>query len=200
VLTLAFDTATSVATTALVRNGETLGERTGSPGRILEDIDGLLDDAGAEPTELRRIAVGTGPGSFTSLRLGLAAARALALALDLEVAGVSTLDALVAGTPGALPVIDARRREVFTLIEDKPVAISPERLSNKLLQGGVCVGDGAVRYREALEAAGAEVPPDDSPLHVPHASLHARLARDFGPAELVEPIYVRVPDADKARA
>jgi tRNA threonylcarbamoyladenosine biosynthesis protein TsaB len=200
VLTLAFDTATSVATTALVRNGETLGERTGPPGRFLEDIDSLLDEAGAEPTELRRIAVGTGPGSFTSLRLGLAAARALALALDLDVAGVSTLDALAAGAPGALPVIDARRREVFTLIEGKPVAIGPEPLSNTVLQSRICVGDGAIRYRAILEAGGADVPPDSSPVHVPHASLHARLAREYGPAELVEPIYVRVPDADRARA
>jgi hypothetical protein len=50
-----------------------------------------------------------------------------------------------------------------------------------------------------FEEAGAEIPPDDSELHVPRASVHARLARDFGPAELVEPIYVRVPDADKLR-
>jgi tRNA threonylcarbamoyladenosine biosynthesis protein TsaB len=65
------------------------------------------------------------------------------------------------------------------------------------LQGRICVGDGAVRYRDELEAAGAEVPPDDSELHIPRAALHARLARDFGPAELVEPIYVRAPDADR---
>jgi hypothetical protein len=51
-----------------------------------------------------------------------------------------------------------------------------------------------------LEAAGAEIPPDDSELHVPRASVHARLATDFGPAELVEPIYVRVPDADRKRS
>ena len=83
------------------------------------------------------------------------------------------------------------------LVDGEPVAVGPEGLSNSLLQGRICVGDGAVRYREVLEAAGAEVPPDDSELHVPRAALHARLARDFGPAELVEPIYVRAPDADR---
>jgi hypothetical protein len=62
------------------------------------------------------------------------------------------------------------------------------------------VGDGTVRYREVLEEAGAHVPADDSDLHVPRASVHARLASHFGPAELVEPIYVRVPDADRKRA
>ncbi len=196
-LILAFDTATNVATSALVEDGVTLGERAGLPGRLLEDVNELLEQADASPTELRRLAVGTGPGSFTGLRIGLAAARALALALDVRVAGVSTLDVLAAGAPGSLPVIDARRREVFTLVEGQPVAISPDGLSASLLQGRICVGDGAVRYREVLEAAGAEIPPDDSELHLPRASIHARLARSFGPAEEVEPIYVRAPDADK---
>jgi tRNA threonylcarbamoyladenosine biosynthesis protein TsaB len=199
VLTLAFDTATNVATSALLEDGKLLGERTGTAKRLLEDVDALLAENDAEPDELERIVVGTGPGSFTSLRMGLAASRTLAFALDAQVAGVSTLDALAAGAPAALPVIDARRREVFTLIDGKPVAALPNELSNTVLQGRVCVGDGAVRYRDVLEAAGAEIPPDDSDLHVPRASVHARLARDFGPAELVEPVYVRVPDADKAR-
>ncbi|HEY3051715.1 MAG TPA: tRNA (adenosine(37)-N6)-threonylcarbamoyltransferase complex dimerization subunit type 1 TsaB [Gaiellaceae bacterium] len=198
-LTLAFDTATNVATSALLEDGKLLGERTGTPARLLENVDDLLTSADAEPSELRRIVVGTGPGSFTGLRMGLAASRALAFALDAQVAGVSTLEALAAGAPAALPVIDARRREVFTLIDGEPVATSPNDLGNTVLQGRVLVGDGAVRYRDVLEEAGAEIPPDHSELHVPRASVHARLARDFGPAELVEPVYVRAPDADKLR-
>jgi tRNA threonylcarbamoyladenosine biosynthesis protein TsaB len=197
VLILAFDTATTVATSALVRDGETLAERVSIPARVLEDVDALLREAGVDATGLDGIAVGTGPGSFTSLRMGLAAARALAFALELPVAGVSTLDALAAGAPAALPVVDARRREVFTLVDGDPVAVRPEGLSNSLLQGAFCVGDGAVRYRQILESAGAEVPPADSELHIPRASLHAGLARGFGSAELVEPIYVRAPDADR---
>ena len=125
-LTLAFDTATNVATSALLEDGKLLGERTGLPARLLEDVDDLLTSADAEPDELQRIVVGTGPGSFTSLRMGLAAGRALAFALDVQVAGVSTLEALAAGAPAALPVIDARRREVFTLIDGNPVA-TPSR-------------------------------------------------------------------------
>jgi tRNA threonylcarbamoyladenosine biosynthesis protein TsaB len=62
----------------------------------------------------------------------------------------------------------------------------------------VCVGDGAVLYRATLETAGAVIPPDEDERHVPRARFHAQLAGEFGPAELVEPIYVRVPDADRA--
>jgi tRNA threonylcarbamoyladenosine biosynthesis protein TsaB len=194
-LVLAFDTATGVATSAVVQDGEALAERASTPTRVLEDVDELLREAAIEPASLDALVVGTGPGSFTGLRMGLAAARGLAFALELPVAGVSTLDALAAGAPGALPVIDARRHEVFTLVDGEPVARPPTEL--ELEPGTRCVGDGAVRYRSDLEALGAEIPPDDSELHVPRASLHPRLARDFGPAEEVEPIYVRAPDADR---
>ena len=196
-LILAFDTATSVATSALVRDGDVLGERASAPVSVLEDVDALLLEAGVEPGELDVLAVGIGPGSFTGVRLGLAAARGLALALDLPVAGVSTLDALAAGAPDAVPVIDAKRREIFTRMEGEIVAVPAAAFE---APGRTCVGDGAVRYREHLERTGAEVPPDDSELHLPRARFHALLAHDFGPAELVEPVYVRAPDADRMLA
>ncbi len=196
-LTLAFDTATSVATSALVRDGESVAERASSAVRVLADADELLRAAGAEPDDISALAVGTGPGSFTGLRLGLAAARALAFSLDVGVAGVSTLDALAAGAPGALPVVDAGRREVFTLVDGRPAVLAPQELS--IEPGTVCVGDGAVRYRQVFEARGAEVPDGDDERHLPRARFHAALAREFGPAENVEPLYLRVPDVEKPR-
>jgi tRNA threonylcarbamoyladenosine biosynthesis protein TsaB len=190
VLILAFDTATRVATSALVRDGEVLGERVATAVTVLADVDELLREAGMEPGDLGGVVVGTGPGSFTGVRIGVATARGLALALGIPLAGVSTLDALSAGAPGALPVIDARRREVFVPL--RPAA--PEELE---VDGVLCVGDGAVRYREVLERHGAEIPPDDDERHLPHARHHAALARDFGPPGAVEPLYLRVPDAER---
>jgi tRNA threonylcarbamoyladenosine biosynthesis protein TsaB len=199
VLILAFDTATERATSALVWDGEVLGELESRPVTLLEDVDALLRRGGVRRAQLQGLAVGTGPGSFTSLRMGLATARALAFALDLPVAGVSTLAALAAGAPtGATPVVDARRREVFTLGAAGPRAVAPAEL--EVEPGTVCVGDGAVRYRAVLEGKGALVPPDESELHRPRARFHALLARDFGRADLVEPLYVRVPDAEAAAA
>ena len=102
---------------------------------------------------------------------------------------------LASWQPDAYPVIDARRREVFV---EGPRAISPDDLV--LEPGALCVGDGAVRYRATLERLGAEVPPDDDERHVPHARLHAALARAYDAVETIEPIYARLPDAELPRA
>ena len=189
-LILAFDTATDTATSALVADGVTLGERRTRPQSLLADVDVLLVAAGLAPSDLDAIVVGTGPGSFTGTRIGLAVARGLALSLDLPVAGVSTLDALAAAAPRAFPVVDARRGEVFVR---GPLAVRPGELD--MPPGSVCIGDGARRYRDVLVERGAEVPPDGSDLHVPRASLHASLAGAYGAADEVLPVYVRAPDA-----
>ena len=189
-LILAFDTATERATSALVDDGEVLGERVSRASTLLADVDALIRQAGAHPGDLTGLAVGIGPGSFTGIRIGLAVARGLALALAVPAAGVSTLDALAAGAPGATPVIDAKRREVFL---PGPTAVAPEAV--EVEPGATYVGDGAVRYRDIFEQAGAIVPPDDDERHLPRARFHVRLAGELGPVELVEPLYVRLPDA-----
>ncbi|HKS79625.1 MAG TPA: tRNA (adenosine(37)-N6)-threonylcarbamoyltransferase complex dimerization subunit type 1 TsaB [Gaiellaceae bacterium] len=200
-LTLAFDTATAVATSALVDTGpnghlEVLGERCSRAQTLLEDVDALLRQAGAHPSELDRLAVGVGPGSFTGVRIGLAVARGVALSLELPGAGVSTLAALAAGAPGALPVVDAKRREVFTLLDGEPRVLAPQELP--VAAGTVCVGDGAKRYRALLEEHGADVPADEDECHLPRARFHAALAGEAGPVDELEPLYLRVPDADRS--
>jgi tRNA threonylcarbamoyladenosine biosynthesis protein TsaB len=196
VLILAFDTATHDATSAVVLDGEVVAERRSQAVTVLADCDALLRQGGFHLGDVGALAVGVGPGSFTGVRIGLAAARAIAFACDLPAAGVSTLAALAANRRGALPVVDARRKEVFVLRDGVPVVLAAEELVPS--PGTVCIGDGAVRYRPLLEAHGAEVPPDDDAAHVPWARHHAVLATGFGPADALEPLYLRVPDAEKA--
>ena len=129
--------------------------------------------------------------------MGLVTARTLAFSLGVPTAGVSTLDTLAAGSPGAVPVLDARRGEVFTRASGAPVVVSPEDL--QVEPGTRYVGDGAVLYRAAIEAAGGVVPDDESDEHVPWARNLAGLATDFGSADTLEPLYLRVPDAEKNR-
>ena len=181
----AFDTATTVSTCAVVRDGELLGVRRAEARSVLAAADELMRSVGIELDELDGIVVGTGPGSFTSIRMGLATARGLALALDVPVAGVSTLYAFAGGQP----VIDARRGEVFT---DGPRCPAPEDLD---VDGVRLIGDGAIRYRELFEAAGAAIPADDDPVHLPAAERLVAYVTSYGPAEAIEPLYLRPPDA-----
>jgi tRNA threonylcarbamoyladenosine biosynthesis protein TsaB len=99
-------------------------------------------------------------------------------------------------------VIDARRGEVFALGPDfGPLALAPEDLAARLQPGAMAVGDGAVRFREQLERAGAVVPADDSPLHRVSALEVARLGAEREPADrdALLPDYRREPDAKPRR-
>ena len=176
---LAFDTATAFGAVCAVRPDRR--GRAARAGDLLVAVDGLVED----PALIEGIVVGCGPGSFTSIRIGLAAARALALALDVPVAGASTLEAFAGGSP----VIDARRGEVFST---GPRVCRPEELD---VAGQTLVGDGAIRYRDLFEELGATIPPDDDDAHLPDTLLLVERAGAFGAAELVEPLYVRDPDA-----
>ncbi|HEY8236399.1 MAG TPA: hypothetical protein VIF85_07165, partial [Gaiellaceae bacterium] len=88
-------------------------------------------------------------------------------------------------------------REVFTLVDGNPAVAAPDEL--RIEAGTTCVGDGAVRYREVLEALGATIPQRESELHLPRARFHVELAREFVDPETVEPLYLRLPDAEQAR-
>jgi len=219
---LALDTATPATTVALALADEKLlthrhepgpGERPGHVSELLPLALALLDEAGIGFAQLDRIAVGVGPGTFTGLRIGVATARALAHAHALPLVGVSTLRSLTAGggaeAPAVLAVLDARRGEAFAAAWAgeravlEPAALTPEALAEAaatLPAGTLAVGDGAVKFRTVLEAAGVVVPTDDSAAHRVEAAVHARLAAGMEPeaSDAVLPAYLRLPDAELA--
>jgi tRNA threonylcarbamoyladenosine biosynthesis protein TsaB len=205
---------------------ERLDERPGHAAELLPAVASCLEAAGLDWTELDAIAVGVGPGMFTGLRIGVATARGLAVSTGAELRPVSSLVALAAGTtvdagPDAaasghggagstLAAIDARRGEVFAALYDgattvwEPFAAAPETVAGRLRDAGIAplaVGDGAVRFRDVLEAAGAMVPEASAQAHVVRGLSICRLAATVAPApvEAVLPDYLRLPDA-KPRA
>jgi tRNA threonylcarbamoyladenosine biosynthesis protein TsaB len=204
---LGLDTATAGTAVALWapdgpeierRDDPPPGARPAHAAKLLALVEEVLAETeGWDAVE--RIAVGVGPGSFTGLRLGIATARGLAQARDLPLVAVSSLAALAAGASADVAVIDARRGEVFAAAPQRfePVALKPEALAARIEPDWLAVGDGAVRFREPLERAGAVIPADDAPAHRVSALQVCRLGALAEPADrdALLPDYRREPDA-----
>jgi tRNA threonylcarbamoyladenosine biosynthesis protein TsaB len=219
---LGVDTATSDTAVAVVRDGEVLAERlveAGADGRprhaasLLGEVEAAVEGAGGWDG-IGRIGVGVGPGTFTGLRIGISTVRALAQGRGLPVAAVDSLAALAHGIGAAtaggrdrLTLIDARRGEVFAALERSgqrlwpPFVSTPEALCERLAELAeppIGAGDGSLRFRGLLEAAGVVVPGDADPAHRMAGRDVCALAEGAtaGAAELVKPIYLRRPDAE----
>lgn len=157
------------------------------------------------------VAVGTGPGSFTGLRIGISTARALGAALPVDLRGVGTLDTLASGagerSGEVAAVIDGRRGEVFAAVYEadgspltEPAVSSPQELARLLASRErpvLAVGSGALRFRGELVESGVMVPDAGDPVHrVGPRPLCAIAAAGRGSADL-SPRYLRAPDAER---
>lgn len=173
-LILAFDTATPHLAVVLARDGSVLAAREDAMAgrshaeKINVYIGEVLREAGREMRELDAVAVGTGPGSYTGLRIGLSAAKGLCYALDKRLIGMPTLEVLVAqamageklgrGNAVLWPMVDARRMEVYTgayagegrpLGETAPLILDEAWDAAQREYGQACVfGDGADKAAE----------------------------------------------------
>jgi tRNA threonylcarbamoyladenosine biosynthesis protein TsaB len=222
-IVLCFDTATPDTVVALGRGAgggspgqfpierrhtPGVGERPGHASQLLALCGEALRQAELRFGDVERIGVGVGPGTFTGLRIGVATARALAQSCGAQLVAVSTLQALAAGAAADGPVLaclDARRGEAFTAgwhdgaAVHPAAATRPEDLAELVGEGWLVVGDGALRFRAQLEAAGAVVPGAEDPRHhVGGAALHAlALAAEPVGRDALVPEYVRAPDAQE---
>ena len=227
---LAIDTALEACSVAVfdtahadARAQETLPMQRGHAEILMPLIARMLDRAELEAADLDRIAVTTGPGSFTGLRVGIAAAQGLAFGTSRPIVGISALDALgvagLEGREGSTVVgvwMEAGRGEVFAaryLVapEDlfgvrsagEAIAALPEEVALAWATGGPAVsnwiGDGVVRYREAIPSVDAVAP---TPLLAPLVARLGTLAAAAGKAgapHALRPVYVRPADVELAR-
>lgn len=166
---LAIDTSSFPASVAVTDGEYILGEYVIRNQRkhsqnIMPMVDSVLGGLDMDISEIDVFAVTVGPGSFTGLRIGISTIRAFAQAMKKPVVGISTLEALAYNFAGAagtiIPMLDARRDEVFTAAYDgdkavlEPCVMTVCEIAELFADGNtIYTGDGAIKHRLEILAA-----------------------------------------------
>jgi tRNA threonylcarbamoyladenosine biosynthesis protein TsaB len=224
-LVLALDSSHMTGSVSVTSGAETVHEivfdaSDTHSATLMPAVDRCLEAAGSKIRDIDLFVTVIGPGSFTGLRIGLATVKGFAAVARRPVAAVGSLEmiaaALTSGGPFIVPVIDARRGEVYTALYDisgsppreilPPFASAPDSLAARIGESGhagrlVVAGSGVEKYRGELERSFPAGTVFSGPLWaLPTASLAAALAlgREAVPyarLSALEPLYVRPPDA-----
>jgi len=151
---LAFDTSTASCSVAVCQDDRLLAERyeempRGQSEALVPMIDAVLKEAELKPENIDLLAVSTGPGAFTGVRIGLATARALALALNCPLIGVSTFEALVHGLDDPIddPINEPMGRQILCIIDTKRGDVFAQQFDSDL----ATVGDASVMSYEDVQ-------------------------------------------------
>jgi tRNA threonylcarbamoyladenosine biosynthesis protein TsaB len=215
---LQIETATTVCSIALASDGKIvaykqINERNIHAEVITLFIEELIIAAGIGYHNLDAIAVSSGPGSYTGLRIGVSTAKGLCFALDKPLIAIETLAAMADGIPSQTeigsnlllcPMIDARRMEVYTAIFNakgekiKPTAaeIIDENSFRELLAGNKILffGDGAEKCQSALGySPNAQFLPGftNSAAYLTKRAAEKFMAKDFEDVAYFEPYYLK---------
>ena len=225
---LNIDTTTSVCSAALTAEGMILCHAEDFEGRnhaalLSGFIKQCLDFARDRELKLDAVAVSMGPGSYTGLRIGLSEAKGLAYALDLPLIGVNTLELMATRVmfstddvdPDSIlvPMIDARRMEVFTaaydfglneLMKPGPLILDDGSYASLLATGRPVLffGDGSDKAKSVIKASNAVFVPDVVPLAV---DMIALAERDFARRRFIDlaystPLYLKEFQATKPKS
>ena len=208
---LLIETSTSVLSVALACDGTVVAERICTEPRMQASLTAplvkeVLDNAGLKVTDCDAVAVSSGPGSYTGLRVGVSTAKGLAFGAGKPLIAVGTLDILVDGVTDRpdfiVPMIDARRMEVYTavysaegerLTDVESHIIGPDSFADYLAKGKVLfVGDGALKGKDVIAHPNASFQ-EAYPL-ARHMAPRARKAFEEGKFENLayfEPFYLK---------
>ncbi len=171
------ETSTSLTSVALSEEGRIVAYKDTEVPRSQASLtavflDEILRERGLTVKDCDAVCVSKGPGSYTGLRVGSSTAKGLCFGADLPLIAIGTLDTLVAqaidgglvpeGCRYIIPMIDARRMEVYTavfspdgkqLTETAPVIVDETTFADRLAEGPVLfVGDGALKCEEVIQA------------------------------------------------
>lgn len=219
---LAIDTSSVTASAALCEDEQLLGEvyvhvpQTHSE-TLMPAVCELLRRCGVDFSELELLAVSTGPGSFTGVRIGVAAVKGMAISCGIPCVGVSALEAAAWNAPfftGTIcAAMDARRRQVYhALFASSPAglerlcpdyAVQIEELSEKLPDEPILlVGDGAELCYNAFKEHHVCYLAPDRQRYVHAGAVAAMGLRAFRtgqqlPPEQLLPVYLRLPQAER---
>jgi len=166
---LLIETSTSVLSVALAQDGTVVSERVCTEPRMQASLTAplvkeVLDQAGLTAKDCDAVCVSSGPGSYTGLRVGVSTAKGLAFGANIPLLSMCTLDILVDSIEDRpsfiVPMIDARRMEVYTavynadgkrLTEVEAKVVDPDSFAEYLAQGEVLfVGDGALKCKDVI--------------------------------------------------
>lgn len=216
---LNIDTTTAVCSAALTAEGMVLCHAEDFEGRnhaalLSGFIKRCLDFAAERELKLEAVAVSMGPGSYTGLRIGLSEAKGLAYALEVPLIGVRTLELMATRVmfsaddidPESIlvPMIDARRMEVFTaaydfglneLMKPGPLILDENSYAGLIAAGRpvLLFGDGSAKAAEVIKAPNVRIIPDITPLAVDMVALAERAyaRREFIDLAYSTPLYLK---------
>ena len=216
---LYIDTATDVCSVALSKGSEIIGLKEEAGGNnhakhLLPFVDEVLKQAGVSMTEINGVAVSIGPGSYTGLRIGVSTAKGIAYTAGIPVMAVSTLESIAQGAktlwaessseqPQIIPMIDARRMEVFTTRYDFDIR-SLEEISSKIVDDNTFAellskekvlfcGNGMPKCKEILSAF-PNAKFMDAPISAKNmlpAALRKWQKQEFEDVAYFEPFYLK---------
>jgi tRNA threonylcarbamoyladenosine biosynthesis protein TsaB len=219
---LLIESSTQICSVALSRDGQLISIREiNEPNRHAEKltvfIDEVMKESGCTFTQLDAVAVSMGPGSYTGLRIGVSAAKGICYAVDKPLIAVGTLEAMAYGMRNEakegdllIPMIDARRMEVYTAIYDhngnmlqevSPMILDENSFSKiqtpnhqSPITNLLFSGDGMPKAKELLSKIPNAVFTDAGNCSAKHLMIPAEkkfLEKNFEDVAYFEPFYLK---------